>query len=153
MNDKDKEAFRKCRDMSEFYASCVADQKTALVPEDVCEGFVAGWQAACEYKQKEIEELKNVTYWTVEQDGKVTRHISIAEIEKLQDENAKMREYLEFTTHAAEYLYRPDVKLNKGMTPTFYFTLTYEGDLELMENLGLKRREEPIHPSSLILQL
>jgi hypothetical protein len=33
----------------------------------------------------------------------------------------------------AEYLYKPDKPLTKGLDPTFYFTLTYEGDLELIE--------------------
>lgn len=84
MNDKDKEAFRKCRDMSEFYASCVADQKTALVPEDVCEGFVAGWQAACEYKNREYSDIVEARIQT-----------SFNNV-KLQAENAKLRECVEF---------------------------------------------------------
>lgn len=46
--------------------------------------------------QKEINDLKNLTYWTVEQNGNVTRHISIADVEKLQTENKKLREALEF---------------------------------------------------------
>lgn len=55
------------------------------------------------------------------------------EIEQLKQRLEIAVEHLKFTTHAAEYLYKPDVKLNKNMTPTFYFTLTYEGDLELIE--------------------
>jgi len=62
------------------------------------------------------------------------------ELKKLQAENAKLRECLEFTTHAAEYLYKPDVKLSKGMCPTFYFTLTYDGDLVLMEKTKIARQ-------------
>ena len=52
--------------------------------------YIKVWKAAVEYKQKEIDELKNVTYWSVEQNGKVTRHISIAEVEKLQTENKQL---------------------------------------------------------------
>ena len=89
------------------------DYHRLVIPESVNPQKLA-WQSACEYKQEEIEEL--------------------------EAENAKLREYLEFTTHAAEYLYKPDVKLNKGMTPMFYFTLTYEGDLELMEKTKRARQ-------------
>jgi hypothetical protein len=78
MNDKDKEAF-------------IAWYKNKESEFDNCK---EAWQAACEYKQKEINELKNVTYWTVEQNGNVTRHISIVDIEKLQAENKKLREAL-----------------------------------------------------------
>ena len=56
-----------------------------------------------------------------------------AENERLEAENKKLRESLKFTTSAAEYLFKPDVNLEKGMNPTFYFTLNYEGDLALIE--------------------
>lgn len=88
MNDKDKEAFEK------WYSKETSDVLWEDSNGD--EIVIKSWQAACEYKQKEIDELKNVTHWTVEQDGRVTRHISIAEIEKLQAENAKLRECVEF---------------------------------------------------------
>ena len=62
-----------------------------------------------------------------------------AEILILEERCKKLREALEFTLHAAEYLYKPDVKLEKGLCPTFYFTLTYEGDLELIhKTLGAR---------------
>jgi hypothetical protein len=54
-------------------------------------------------------------------------------IEKLEAENARLREALEFTLHAAEQLYRPERPLYKNLDPTFYHTLTWEGDLELIE--------------------
>lgn len=51
-------------------------------------------------------------------------------------------EALEFTLHATEYLYKPDKELRKNLDPTFYFTLTYEGDLELIEKT--KRAREAL---------
>jgi len=125
MNDKDKEAFEKYMgenmpyDYYHHYACRELDT----------------WQAAIEYKQKEIDDLNKMNMFQESH-----RRIMGEKLEKLQSENAKLRECLEFTTHAAEYLYKPDVKLNKGMTPTFYFTLTYEGDLELMEKTKRARQ-------------
>lgn len=55
------------------------------------------------------------------------------EIETLRAENARYREALEFTLKAAEYLYQPDKPVHKGLCPTFYYTFTYEGDMELVE--------------------
>ena len=54
-------------------------------------------------------------------------------IEELEAENARYREALEFTLKAAEYLYQPDKPVHKGLDPTFYQTLTWEGDMELIE--------------------
>lgn len=100
MNDKDKEAFQKWKESHIISVVGLTEEEARkklqieMTPEKE-------WQAACEHKQKEIDELKNVTYWTVEQDGKVTRHISISEIEKLQAENAKLRECVEFYANQA----------------------------------------------------
>lgn len=60
---------------------------------------------------------------------------SLLEIENdyLKTENARLREALEFTLHAAEYIYQPDKPLHKNLDPTFYHTLTWEGDFELIE--------------------
>jgi hypothetical protein len=128
MNDKDKESFEK------WHYENIAN------PPTLNELINKAWIDACEYKQKEIDELKNVIYWTVEQNGKVTRHISIAEIEKLQAENEKLKKSLNFTIKAAEYLFKPDEKLADGLFPTSYFTLSYEGDLELIEKTKLARQ-------------
>ena len=54
-------------------------------------------------------------------------------IEKLEAENARLRYALEFTLQAAEQLYRPDRPLYNNLDPTFYHTLTWEGDFELIE--------------------
>jgi hypothetical protein len=62
------------------------------------------------------------------------------ELKKLQAENAKLRECLEFTTYAAEYLFKPDENLAEGLFPTSYFTLSYEGDLELIEKTKRARQ-------------
>ena len=59
---------------------------------------------------------------------------SIAEIQRLRDENATLREALSFTLKAAEQLYQPDLSLTPGLDPTFYHTLSYDGDLELIVN-------------------
>ena len=48
-------------------------------------------------------------------------------------ENARLREALRFTLNAAENLYKPDAPLSRGLDPTFYHTLSYEGDLKLIE--------------------
>jgi len=40
---------------------------------------------------------------------------------------------LEFCVNAAINLYRPDKPVHKGLDPTFYHTLTFEGDLELID--------------------
>ena len=71
MNDKDKEAFEKwfkTWNRAEFPSLCMET-----------------WQAACEYKQKEI-------------DDKYTEDITYLDekIKKLQAENAKLRECVEF---------------------------------------------------------
>jgi len=54
-------------------------------------------------------------------------------IDALYEENARLKEALEFTIEAAEYLYRPNKPLQAGLSPTFYHTLSYEGDLVLIE--------------------
>ena len=96
MNDKDKEAFEKWLEAQNWYYDSFDNEyyqnglKISIYGETE-----EAWQAACEYKQQEIDELKNVTYWTVEQDGKITRHISMADIEKLQAENIKLKREIE----------------------------------------------------------
>ena len=61
-------------------------------------------------------------------------------IKTLQDENEKLKKSLKFTLKAAEYLFKPDEKLADGLFPTSYFTLSYEGDLELIEKTKLARQ-------------
>jgi len=86
MNTKDNEAFEKWINLLDWSFYPIIHKPIVI------DDMRIAWQAACEYKQKEIDNLKNVTYWTIEQDGRVTRHISIAEIEKLQEELFLARE-------------------------------------------------------------
>jgi hypothetical protein len=46
---------------------------------------------------------------------------------------------LRFTLGCAENLLRPDKPVHKGLDPTFYQTLTYEGDIELIEQCKAAR--------------
>lgn len=118
MNDKDKEAFEKA-----WLDSTVEDYrglgngKTSIASIAVTSKRRAAemlWQAACDYKQKEIEAL--------------------------QAEIAKLKKSLNFTLKAAEYLFKPDEKIADGLFPTSYFTLSYEGDLELIEKTKRARQ-------------
>lgn len=116
MNDKDKEAFEKWWDEIRLRG-----QSTF--------GIVAiTWKAACEYKKEEYSNIMDAMTQTSQYNS------------KLQAENAKLRECLKFTTSAAEYLFKPDEKLAEGLFPTSYFTLSYEGDLEIIEKTKRARQ-------------
>jgi hypothetical protein len=117
MNDKDKEEFDKW--YSEEYAEILWSHSTGD------EVVVITWQAACEYKQKEVDELKNITSWTVEQDGKVTRHLSICDIEKLQAENKKLREALEFYAVNGLAMVEVGMRIDERLTKEFYINGSY----------------------------
>jgi len=54
------------------------------------------------------------------------------EVKALEEKLRVAVEALEFSLHAAEYLYEVDKPLENGMAPMFYHTLTYEGDLEMI---------------------
>lgn len=79
MNDKDKEEFENFWDDN-------YDEKFPT-PDKFRDSII--WQAACEYKQKEIDELKT-------QDQIIAKEIKTyrAIAEKLQAESAKLRECL-----------------------------------------------------------
>lgn len=66
--------------------------------------------------------------------GRAARQLQAA-----NEENKRLREHLKFTVNAAENLYRPDKPLVDGLDPTFYFTLTYKGDLELIKKTEAAR--------------
>jgi hypothetical protein len=122
MNDKDLDAFNEWRNST----------STRLDIHDA-------WQAACEYKDKEIELLNNEISWLEEQIDDFMDEPDIT-IKKLQAENKKLREALELTIKTAEYVYQPDKPLEKGLPPFHYHTLTYEGDLELIEKTIAARK-------------
>lgn len=61
------------------------------------------------------------------------------EYERLQQRHDEAIRHLKFTTHAAEYVYQPKKDLMPGWDPTFYHTLTYEGDLDLINRTKAAR--------------
>lgn len=52
----------------------------------------------------------------------------------------RLAEHYEFLLRAAECLYGADKTLEAGLDPMFYHTLTYEGDLELIEKTKQAKR-------------
>jgi hypothetical protein len=119
MNDKDKKAFEQW-ELDVEWSTAFKDQRLATLE---------AWQAACDYKDKEIDILKNHDIAGY-QEG----------IDCLQADNAKLKKALRFTILAAEQQYQPNRPLEKGLCPTFYFTLSYEGDLELIEETKRARQ-------------
>lgn len=65
-----------------------------------------------------------------EHDENVRLHFENVE---LKEENTKLREALEFTISAADYLYKTESPVPRGLAPMFYHSLSYEGDVELVE--------------------
>jgi len=94
MNDKDKEAFEKW--WQQLYDNHVEfrDWQGCDLATDGKEDMRYGWQAACEYKQKEIDDLNKY----VEFQANVMCDMGeiILENKKLQSENSKLRECVEF---------------------------------------------------------
>lgn len=66
---------------------------------------------------------------------------SESEIRELREKLDVAVKALDFTLHAAEYLYQSNKELPKGLGAMFYHTLTYEGDLELIQKTK-KARED-----------
>jgi len=128
MNDKDKEAFDGWWNRAAYSGSPYKWDKDSFIYFEL----LNTWQAACDYKHKELEQ-KLQDY---ESDWIKMRDIA----EEMQAENAKLRECLKFTVYAAEYLFKPDEKLADGLFPTSYFTLSYEGDLDLIEKTKYARQ-------------
>lgn len=58
------------------------------------------------------------------------------------EEIKRYREALEYALPLAEHLMQPDKPLHEGLDPTFYFTLSYEGDLKEINKL--KRAREAL---------
>lgn len=76
--------------------------------------------------------MKKISDYKFEHINIINFNLMINDINKLREENKKLKEALEFTTWAAEYLFKPNRPLPNDLVPTFYHTLTYEGDLELI---------------------
>lgn len=93
MNEKDKEAFEKWNnDSSSLSSEQVRMFREMNEQERIKFALEQGWQAACEYKQKEIDELEK----------EQVRHIDILKdefgtiIKSLQAENEKLRDCAKF---------------------------------------------------------
>lgn len=121
MNDKDKEAYEMwvCdEDILEMLMRASEKVKAVTNMAERCSLLSKfwekeAWQAACEYKQKEIDELEKEKDYLCQ---KMENMRSIyKDSEKLQAENAKLREAVEvlkivsqFSDHDAEVLGLPD---------------------------------------------
>lgn len=95
MNDKDKEAFERWLESYVPYTNAIE------------ENTMYAWQSACEYKQKEIDELESnlamrlaKSYMAGKELNKV---IYLKEIESLKTENAKLRKCVEFYASPDNY--------------------------------------------------
>jgi hypothetical protein len=120
------------------------------VPDAV--SFVAGFLAGFRHRQSEIDELTSVldlkkeTLVELEEENKkVTEYKELARLQadtitRLERENKKLRDALEFTLKAAEQMFRPDKELLQGLCPTMYHTLSYSGDLKLIEKTKEARK-------------
>lgn len=100
MNDKDKEAFEKWW-MEGFKG--MSDMEVIKYVNVGKQTSLHGWQAACEYKQKEIDELEESlatrlakSYIAGKDLSKIIQKNLTNEVKKLQAENAKLRECLKF---------------------------------------------------------
>lgn len=116
MNDKDKEAFDRWNNDSGILPS---EQLRIFFgmseQERIKFALEQAWQAACEYKQQGIDELKNVAYWAYEKDGIVTRHISIADVQKLQAEVLEYKEAARSEAALVNELQSENVKLREAL--------------------------------------
>ena len=88
--------------------------------------FQAGFQKALELQEVEKDEKMFLN----EHDENVRLHFENVD---LKEQNTRLREALEFTISAAEYLYNTESPVPRGLAPMFYHSLSYEGDVELVE--------------------
>jgi len=90
MNDKDKEAFDKWWISNKYELTPFYWHNTSLVGSEI----LATWQAACEYKRDEYLNIMKAMTQTSQNNF------------KLQDENKKLREALEFYADPENYIER-----------------------------------------------
>lgn len=105
MNDKDKEAFEKWISSLDWLF-CSPTIKSSVIID-----MKTSWQAACEYKQQEIEELKKQIYvkGSIYEQGSIKREMTWKEssdmmdrivesrtkrLEQLQAENSKLKKFI-----------------------------------------------------------
>ena len=116
MNDKDKEAFDKwwfngfkgMSDMDIIKYKNVGKQSS-----------LNGWQAACEHKQKEIDELEKEKDYLCQKMENM--RLIYKNSEKLQAENAKLRECVEFYCNANTIMQSADgIFIRQGWDGNFF---------------------------------
>ena len=119
------------------------------VPDSV--SFIAGFQAGAKHIQEILDraDLIQTNREDVLPAAQEAAHYTwlddkIREVEhhnmNLHIEVDQLVEALKFTIKAAEYLFKPHEKLSNGMFPSNYFTLSYEGDLELIKKTKAARQ-------------
>jgi hypothetical protein len=79
---------------------------------------------------KVVDLEKDEKMFLNEHDENVRLHFENVE---LKEQNTRLREALEFTISAADYLYKTESPVPRGLAPMFYHSLSYEGDVELVE--------------------
>jgi len=127
-----------------------SDQQTQDTEGGVPDGvsFIAGFVAGARHTQEVLDraDLIQTNREDVLPAAQEAAHYTwlddkIREVEQhnmnLQMEVDQLRQALKFTTKAAVHLFKPEKPLEKGLAPFFYYTLTYEGDLKLIENTKL----------------
>jgi len=90
--------------------------------------FRAGQDYCEQYSNLKIEGLKQ----------ELTKYKAACEV---------LRDNYEFLLTCAEYLHKDDIQ--EGMCPTFYHTLTYQGDLELI-NKTKRAREAAVKAEEIL---
>jgi len=130
MNDKDKEAFW------DFWKKYLITSSLNTIGMDV-------WKAACEYKQKEIEGLKNEVKQTSHGISvtKYNKELVRKQFEKLQAENAKLKECVKFYADEANQI-APIYKHDGRNRPGADFTAPYRMDEGKRARQCLKELEE-----------
>lgn len=94
MNDKDKEAFDKWWISNKYQLTSFYWHDTSLVGSEI----LATWKAACEYKKETLLECIHNYYSLMEElkEWKEAARSEAEEVNRLQAENKKLREALEY---------------------------------------------------------
>jgi hypothetical protein len=64
----------------------------------------------------------------------------VSELRAKDEKINELTKALNFTLLAAEHLYKPDEPLPEGLPAIYYHTLSYKGDLELIEKTKQARK-------------
>lgn len=129
MNVKDNEALEKWREDSVATREQIQAFQAMSEHERIVYCITAAWKGACEYKQKEIDNLRSLMQSEALLNTSLHR-----ENQKIQDENRKLRECLEFYANSSNYSAEVDYK---GL---HYVSMIGE-KFELGEDNGKRARE------------